>query len=74
MFGSFLRTGRLDGMPSKSISCPDCGLVLRVTRDVKKSTLLYDVGDWQRRCKRLDLDNPALCLFRRLDETNPKKH
>ena len=49
-------------MPAKSITCPDCGLVVRVTRDAKGSKLIYDVNDWQRRCKHPDLDDPALCL------------
>ncbi len=51
-------------MPAKTITCPDCGLVLRVARDDTGSTLLYDVRDWQRRCKRVDLDNPTWCLPR----------
>ena len=52
-------------MPIKTITCPDCGLVLRVARDATKSTLLYEVGDWQSRCQRRDLDDPAWCLIRR---------
>jgi hypothetical protein len=59
-------------MPTKTITCPDCGLVLKVVRGVAKSTVLYDVSDWQRRCKRLDLDDPAWCLIQR-DGTSPKK-
>ena len=59
-------------MPAETITCPDCGLVLRVARDTTGSTLLYDVGDWQRRCKRRDLDDPAWCLIRR-DGTASKK-
>jgi hypothetical protein len=46
-------------MPAKTIICPDCGLVLRVSRNVDGSTLIYDVSDWQRRCKRPYLDDPA---------------
>jgi hypothetical protein len=59
-------------MPVKTITCPDCGLVLKVVRGVAKSTVLYDVSDWQRRCKRPDLDDPAWCLLQR-DGTSPKK-
>jgi hypothetical protein len=59
-------------MPARTITCPDCGLVLRVSRNDTGSTLLYDASDWQRRCKRIDLDNPAWCLIRR-DGTHPKK-
>jgi hypothetical protein len=59
-------------MPTKTITCPDCGLVLRVSRNDAGSALIYDVSDWQRRSKRVDLDSPAWCLVRR-DGTHPKK-
>ena len=59
-------------MSTKTITCPDCGLVLRVARDATKSTLLYEVGDWQSRCQRPDLGDPAGCLIRR-DGARPKK-
>ena len=59
-------------MPAKTITCPDCGLVLRVSRNDAGSTLIYDVSDWQRCCKRVGLDDTALCLFRR-EGTHPKK-
>jgi hypothetical protein len=57
-------------MARKTITCPDCGLVLRVVRDPSGSKLVYDVNDWQRRCKRLHLDDPSWCLIRR-DGTTP---
>jgi hypothetical protein len=57
---------------AKTIACPDCRLVLRVGRNDAGSAQLYDVSDWQRRCKRRNLDNPAWCLVRR-DGTHPKK-
>jgi hypothetical protein len=57
---------------TKTITCSDCGLVLRVSRNDAGSALLYDVTDWQRRCTRRDLDKPAWCLIRR-DGTYPKK-
>ena len=60
-------------MPIKTITCPDCGLVLRVARDATKSTLLYEVGDWQSRCQRRELDDPTWCLIIRRDDTRPKK-
>ena len=59
-------------MPTKIITCPDCGLVLRVSRNDTGSKLIYDVADWQRRCTRFDLGDPAYCLIRR-DGTYPKK-
>jgi hypothetical protein len=37
-----------------------------------RRALTYDVDDWQRRCKRVDLDGPAFCLVRR-DRTFPVK-
>ena len=59
-------------MSVKTITCPDCGLVLKVVRGVAKSTVLYDVSDWQRRCKRLDLNDPAWCQLQR-DTMSPTK-
>ena len=59
-------------MPAKTITCPDCGLVVRVTRDAKGSTLIYDVNDWQRRCKHPALDDPALCLVWRRRTSSEK--
>ena len=56
---------RFMGTPTKAIVCPDCGLALRVTRDAEGSTLTYDFGDWQWRCKRVELDDPAWCLIQR---------
>jgi hypothetical protein len=50
---------------AKAIICPDCGLPLRVTREASGSTFTYDLGDWQQRCKRVDLDHPAWCLLQR---------
>jgi hypothetical protein len=66
------RRARTSSVPTKTITCPDCGLVLRVSRNDTGLSLLDDVADWQCRCTRLDLDNPAWCLIRR-DGTHPKK-
>jgi hypothetical protein len=57
--------------PTKAIVCPDCGLALHVTRDAGGSNLTYDFGDWQQRCKRVELDDPAWCLVQR-DGTSAK--
>src|SRR5215813_10613286 len=47
----------------KTITCPNCGLVLRVTQHARGSTtLIYDVNEWQRRCVRIDLGSPVMCL------------
>ena len=35
--------------PAKTITCPDCGLVLRVTRSRDGTKLIYDVKDWKLR-------------------------
>jgi hypothetical protein len=59
------------GTPTKAIVCPDCGLTLRVTREAEGSTLTYNLGDWQRHCKRVELDDPAWCLVQR-DGTSAK--
>jgi hypothetical protein len=60
-------------MPFKTITCPDCGLVLKVTREAGASSLVFDVNDWRRRCKRLHFDDPVLCL-EMCDGTISKNH
>ena len=59
-------------MPPQTITCANCGLVVRLDRNDAGSALIYSVSDWQRRCKRPHLDNPAWCLIRR-DGTHPPK-
>ena len=54
-----LAAGSDEYMPPQTITCPDCGLVLRVKRNDADSTLIYDVTYWQRHCKRPQRDNPA---------------
>jgi transcriptional regulator with XRE-family HTH domain len=49
--------------PSESITCPDCGLILNITRDATGTTLVYDFRDWKRRCKHPHLGDPAWCLL-----------
>ena len=56
--------GHFVATPAKTITCPNCGLVLRVTRDPDGSRLIYDVKEWKRVCKRPDLGDPAWCLVR----------
>ena len=53
------------GTQVETIICPDCGLVLREASEADRTTLAYDVGEWQRRCRRRDLDNPLWCLVQR---------
>jgi hypothetical protein len=59
-------------MTVKTITCPDCGPLLRVARDPAASNSVYDydIKDWQRRCKQPDL-SPVRCLVRP-DGTSPK--
>jgi hypothetical protein len=50
-------------VPPKTITCPNCGLILRVTQRARGSTtLMYDVNDWQRRCWHTGLGSPVMCL------------
>jgi hypothetical protein len=54
-------------MTAKTITCPDCGLVLRLAG----SQLIYDFAEWQRRCKRVDLEGAAWCLIQRDGTSKP---
>jgi hypothetical protein len=49
------------GMDSKLLSCPRCGLVLKLVDDDR---FTYDVGEWRRRCEGADLArSPVTCIF-----------
>lgn len=62
-------------MPTKTITCPDCGLVLHVNDDTAPGfKFVYDMRDWQRRCKRLHLGDAAWCLVQRDGTSPPKKN
>lgn len=50
----FTREDTFVATAAKPITCPDCGLVLRVMPDPNGSRLMYDVKDWKRICKRPD--------------------
>src|SRR6516164_10173356 len=54
--------GAVHLMAVDSITCPDCGLVVRVTCGASRSRLIYDIKEWKRRCKRGDVDQPAWCF------------
>jgi hypothetical protein len=58
-------------MPPKTITCPDCGLVLRLTRNEAGSALINNLNEWQAHCKRPHRDDPAWCLIRR-DGSHPR--
>jgi len=54
----------------RAITCPDCGLVLRVTDDAPGFRCAYDRRVWQRVCARVHLGDAAWCLVQR-DGTLP---
>jgi len=54
----------------QTITCPDCGLVLRVTDDTTVFKFVYDMKNWRRVCTRAHLGDAAWCLVQR-DGTHP---
>ena len=80
LFSGVLLAAILDGAsigqarnPStRTIECPDCGLILCVSDDAPG--LHYDMRDWRRICTRVRLGGPAWCLIcchrRRYDQFN----
>jgi len=52
-------------MAIKQITCPDCGLVLRVRKEGAGFKFNYAIRKWKRRCKRQDLGDPLWCLLQR---------
>jgi hypothetical protein len=50
---------------SKTMTCPDCGLMLCVTTDAPRFKIVYDIRDWRRTCKRVHLGDAAWCLVQR---------
>jgi hypothetical protein len=56
-------------MATKKTICPDCGLVLEVVDE----RLVYDITEWRRRCKRVDLDSPLWCLVQRDGTSKPQQ-
>jgi len=61
------RTTLFQEMAAKTITCPDCGLVLQG----EGSQLTYDIAEWRRRCKRVHLDSPSWCLIQRNGTSKP---
>jgi hypothetical protein len=60
-------------VPPKTIICPDCGLVLRLTRNDAGSALIYNVKEWQGRCKRPHGSVSALKIVERKDSPSVSK-
>jgi hypothetical protein len=52
-------------MTAKEMTCPDCGVVMKARHDPNGAVLIYDVEDWQRRCKNIELGGPVWCLLKR---------
>ena len=52
-------------MPTESITCPDCELVMQVSSETSGSKLVFDTNEWQTRCKHVALGSPVWCLVRR---------
>jgi hypothetical protein len=56
------------GRPVRSfgcITCPRCGLALRVSdgSNGQRLSVQYDVLEWERRCKVPTLGSPVVCLM-----------
>jgi hypothetical protein len=54
---------------SYEVRCPHCRLALRISQGAGGPLLDYDVEEWKRRCKHLDLNSPAHCLAERKPKT-----
>jgi hypothetical protein len=51
--------------PTQTITCPDCGLVLRSSDHARVFKIVYDEREWRRICGRVYLGNAAWCLIQR---------
>jgi PBP superfamily domain len=61
---------RAERSSSRTITCPDCGLVLRIVDDAPGREFIYDMRAWRLVCRRVHLGDPAWCLVQR-DGTHP---
>jgi hypothetical protein len=57
--------GSLAFAQSITISCPHCGLSMRLEDGPGGQTLVYDRDDWKRVCKFPGSPSPAWCLAER---------
>src|SRR5262245_25644930 len=55
---------------AQTITCPDCGLVLRSINGTTGFKCVYDIDVWRRVCTHVDLGDAAWCLVQR-DGTHP---
>ncbi|HWE20902.1 MAG TPA: hypothetical protein VG758_27655 [Hyphomicrobiaceae bacterium] len=58
-------------MPTKTISCPHCGLVLTIKRVKGGTRISYDPAEWRRLCNYPALDSPILCLVEKRGANGP---
>src|SRR5262245_24310938 len=61
---------RTKQLSTQTITCPDCGLVLRAIDGTTGFKCIYDMKVWRRICTRVDLGDAAWCLVQR-DGTHP---
>ena len=52
-------------MTAKETTCTECGFVMEIRQDAGGAVLIYDVEDWRRRCKNIELGGPVWCLLKR---------
>src|SRR5689334_12581907 len=61
---------RAKGLSRRTITCPDCGLVLSAVDDRSCFKCVYDRRVWRQICTRAHLGDAAWCLVQR-DGTHP---
>ena len=64
----------MQSMLDTEITCPECGLVLRVRDDGAVILFNYAMSEWQRRCERRDLGDPIWCLLQLVRTRTQKKN
>lgn len=55
-------TGRPPTQQATILTCPHCGLSLKIEHHAGGPILVYDRNEWNRRCRQPDLNSPAYCL------------
>jgi hypothetical protein len=64
---------RYHTMPKRTVTCPDCQLVVEASsEETSDSKLIFDPNAWRARCQHTTLGSPVWCLVRR-DGTSPAK-
>src|SRR6476659_3166517 len=52
------------GNDCQETTCTECGFVMEIRHDAGGAVLIYDVEDWRRRCKYVELGGPVWCLLK----------